>query len=84
MVSSEHTAPPTIGEVERMSQTYTARAIREEDLAQALYHQGHQQASDNNNARARYHRRTAHILKTYARELDARSAQVSADPMAAE
>lgn len=84
MAARDITGPPTAGELERLSQTYTARSIREDDLAQALRYQDLHEAADNNSARSRIHRRTAEILMTYARELDARSAQVSADPVAAE
>lgn len=84
MAARDITGPPSAGELERLAQAYTARSVREQDLAQALLHQDLHQASDNNSARSRIHRRTAEILMTYARELDARASQVSADPMAAE
>jgi len=83
MAARDITGPPTAGELERLSQTYTARSIREDELAQALRCQDLHQAADNNSTRSRIHRRTAEILMTYARELEARAAQASALPMAA-
>nr|USU32947.1 hypothetical protein NG677_04390 [Methylobacterium sp. OTU13CASTA1] len=84
MAAADITGPPTVTELERLSQSYTARSVREHDLALALRHQDLPQAADNNSARARVHKRTADILTAYARELEARAAQAPADLMAAE
>lgn len=84
MVARDITGPPTAPELERLARAYMDRSVREHDLAQALRHQDLHSAADNNSARARIHKRTADILTTYARELDARASQGASDLMAAE
>lgn len=84
MAATDITGPPTVSELERLAQSYTLRSVREHDLALALRHQEMPQAADNNSARARIHKRTADILTAYARELEARAAQIPVDLMAAE
>ena len=84
MASDRTMGPATPGELERLAQAYTAQAIGEEQLANALRHQGLAEAAARNTERCRLHRRTAEVLNTYARELDARSSAPVRTLMAAE